>query len=62
MRHDIKRDQEVVDPAFARGLRALADRTGAVLILDDVDDVDDIGDVRAENRRQFRHPTRRLTG
>ncbi|GAA4560583.1 aminotransferase class III-fold pyridoxal phosphate-dependent enzyme [Pseudonocardia xishanensis] len=36
MRHDIKRDQELVDPAFARGLRALADRTGAVLILDDV--------------------------
>jgi hypothetical protein len=59
MRHDIKRDQEVVDPAFARGLRPLADRTGAVLILDDVDDT---GDVRAENRRQFRHPTRRLTG
>ncbi|MCF7547718.1 aminotransferase class III-fold pyridoxal phosphate-dependent enzyme [Pseudonocardia sp. WMMC193] len=36
MRHDIKRDQELVVPAFARGLRALADRTGAVLILDDV--------------------------
>lgn len=36
MRHDIRRDQELVDPAFARGLRALADRTGAVLILDDV--------------------------
>ncbi|SDG68124.1 aminotransferase class III-fold pyridoxal phosphate-dependent enzyme [Pseudonocardia oroxyli] len=36
MRHDIKQDQELVDPAFARGLRALADRTGAVLILDDV--------------------------
>jgi glutamate-1-semialdehyde 2,1-aminomutase len=36
MRHDIKRDQELADPAFARGLRALADRTGAVLILDDV--------------------------
>ncbi|QYN32449.1 aminotransferase class III-fold pyridoxal phosphate-dependent enzyme [Pseudonocardia sp. DSM 110487] len=36
MRHDIKRDQELVDPAFARGLRALADRTGAVLVLDDV--------------------------
>lgn len=36
MRHDIKRDQELVDPAFARGLRALADRTGAALVLDDV--------------------------
>lgn len=36
MRHDIKRDQELADPAFARGLRALADRTGAVLIMDDV--------------------------
>jgi glutamate-1-semialdehyde 2,1-aminomutase len=36
MRHDIKRDQELVDVDFARGLRALADRTGAVLILDDV--------------------------
>jgi glutamate-1-semialdehyde 2,1-aminomutase len=36
MRHDIRREQELVDPAFARGLRALADRTGAVLILDDV--------------------------
>lgn len=36
MRHDVKRDQELVDVEFARGLRALADRTGAVLILDDV--------------------------
>jgi glutamate-1-semialdehyde 2,1-aminomutase len=36
MRHDVRRDQELVDPAFARGLRELADRTGAVLILDDV--------------------------
>ncbi|MDF2823922.1 MAG: glutamate-semialdehyde -aminomutase [Mycobacterium sp.] len=36
MRHDVKRDQELVDVDFARGLRALADRTGAVLILDDV--------------------------
>ncbi|MBW0102065.1 aminotransferase class III-fold pyridoxal phosphate-dependent enzyme [Pseudonocardia sp. KRD291] len=36
MRHDVKRDQELVDPEFARGLRALADSTGAVLILDDV--------------------------
>ena len=29
-------DQELVDPAFARGLRALCDATGAALILDDV--------------------------
>ncbi|GAB3474221.1 aminotransferase class III-fold pyridoxal phosphate-dependent enzyme [Nocardiopsis coralliicola] len=36
MRHDVKRDQELVDPEFARGLRRLADRSGAVLILDDV--------------------------
>jgi len=36
MRHDIRCEQELVDPEFARGLRALADRTGAVLILDDV--------------------------
>jgi glutamate-1-semialdehyde 2,1-aminomutase len=36
MRHDIKRDQEMVNVDFARGLRALADRTGAVLVLDDV--------------------------
>ena len=36
MRHDIRREQELVAPEFARGLRALADRTGAVLILDDV--------------------------
>ena len=35
-RHDARRDQELVDPAFARGLRALCDRTGAALILDDV--------------------------
>jgi glutamate-1-semialdehyde 2,1-aminomutase len=35
-RHDIIVDQELVDPAFARGLRALADRLGAALILDDV--------------------------
>lgn len=36
MRHDLRRDLELVDPAFARGLRALCDRTGAALILDDV--------------------------
>ena len=29
-------DQELVDPAFARGLRALCDEKGAALILDDV--------------------------
>lgn len=36
LRHDTYRDQELVDPAFARGLRALCDRIGAVLILDEV--------------------------
>lgn len=36
MRHDLRRVQELVDPAFARELRAVADRSGAVLILDDV--------------------------
>ncbi|HEY7075873.1 MAG TPA: aminotransferase class III-fold pyridoxal phosphate-dependent enzyme [Solirubrobacteraceae bacterium] len=35
-RHDIFRDQELVDPAFACGVRALCDRIGAALILDDV--------------------------
>ncbi|MBI2764818.1 MAG: aminotransferase class III-fold pyridoxal phosphate-dependent enzyme [Chloroflexi bacterium] len=35
-RHDAGFDQELVDPAFARGLRAICDRTGAALILDDV--------------------------
>jgi glutamate-1-semialdehyde 2,1-aminomutase len=35
-KHDAGYDQELVDPAFARGLRALADATGAALILDDV--------------------------
>lgn len=35
-RHDALRDQELVDPAFARGLRDICDRTGAVLILDDI--------------------------
>ncbi|WP_120493773.1 aminotransferase class III-fold pyridoxal phosphate-dependent enzyme [Microbacterium phyllosphaerae] len=34
--HDGFVDQEIVDPAFARGLRAIADRIGAVLILDEV--------------------------
>jgi glutamate-1-semialdehyde 2,1-aminomutase len=35
-KHDAGFDQELVDPAFARGLRELCDRTGAALILDDV--------------------------
>jgi glutamate-1-semialdehyde 2,1-aminomutase len=35
-KHDAGHDQELVDPAFARGLRALCDATGAALILDDV--------------------------
>ncbi|GII61245.1 glutamate-1-semialdehyde 2,1-aminomutase [Sphaerisporangium krabiense] len=35
-KHDSFEDQEPVDPAFARGLRALADRIGAALVLDDV--------------------------
>lgn len=36
IRHDLGRDLELPDPAFARGLRELCDRTGAALILDDV--------------------------
>jgi glutamate-1-semialdehyde 2,1-aminomutase len=35
-KHDAGYDQELVDPAFARGLRALCDEKGAALILDDV--------------------------
>jgi glutamate-1-semialdehyde 2,1-aminomutase len=35
-RHDAGHDQELVDPEFARGLRALCDRTSAALMLDDV--------------------------
>src|SRR4051812_31684543 len=35
-RHDVFRDQEPVDPEFARGVRALCDRIGAALIIDDV--------------------------
>ncbi len=35
-KHDAGFDQEDVDPAFARGLRDLCDRSGAALILDDV--------------------------
>jgi glutamate-1-semialdehyde 2,1-aminomutase len=36
IRHDMGIDLEQPDPAFAAGLRALCDRTGAALILDDV--------------------------
>ena len=36
IRHDINVDLELPDPAFAAGLRSVCDRTGAVLILDDV--------------------------
>jgi glutamate-1-semialdehyde 2,1-aminomutase len=35
-KHDAGHDQEMVDPAFARGLRALCDRIGAALIMDEV--------------------------
>jgi glutamate-1-semialdehyde 2,1-aminomutase len=35
-RHDVFRDQEPVDPRFARDVRELCDRIGAALILDDV--------------------------
>lgn len=35
-RHDAGFDQELPDPVFARGLRELCDRSGALLILDDV--------------------------
>ena len=35
-KHDARYDQELVDPAFASGLRAICDDTGAALILDDV--------------------------
>lgn len=35
-RHDARKDQELAAPDFARATRALADRTGAALILDDV--------------------------
>jgi glutamate-1-semialdehyde 2,1-aminomutase len=35
-RHDAGFDEELVDPQFARGLRALCDRTGAALVLDEV--------------------------
>ena len=35
-KHDAGFDQELVDPGFARGLRALCDRIGAALIMDEV--------------------------
>ena len=35
-KHDAGYDQELVDPAFARGLREICDAAGAGLILDDV--------------------------
>ena len=35
-RHDAGFDQELTDPQFARDLRALCDRTGAALIMDEV--------------------------
>ncbi len=35
-KHDAGYDQELVDPAFARGLRELCTQSGAALILDDV--------------------------
>jgi glutamate-1-semialdehyde 2,1-aminomutase len=35
-RHDARYDQELADPVFARGVRALCDRRGSVLVLDDV--------------------------
>jgi glutamate-1-semialdehyde 2,1-aminomutase len=35
-KHDAGHDQEMADPAFAGGLRALCDRIGAALIMDEV--------------------------
>jgi glutamate-1-semialdehyde 2,1-aminomutase len=35
-KHDAGFDQELVEPAFARGLRTLCDERGAALVLDDV--------------------------
>jgi glutamate-1-semialdehyde 2,1-aminomutase len=35
-RHDARFDQQLVDPDFARHLRAVCDKTGAALVLDDV--------------------------
>jgi glutamate-1-semialdehyde 2,1-aminomutase len=36
IRHDIQRDLEAPTPEFAEGLRAICDRIGAALILDDI--------------------------
>ena len=36
MRHDVRRDLEDVQPEFARRARELCDRTGAVLVLDEI--------------------------
>jgi glutamate-1-semialdehyde 2,1-aminomutase len=36
IRHDVYRDLELPDPEFARGLRAICDRIGAALLLDDI--------------------------
>jgi glutamate-1-semialdehyde 2,1-aminomutase len=36
IRHDVFRDLELPEPEFARGVRALCDRAGAALIIDDV--------------------------
>lgn len=35
-RHDTRRPQELADPDFARGVRALCDRIGAVMVMDEV--------------------------
>jgi glutamate-1-semialdehyde 2,1-aminomutase len=35
-RHDIRREQELPEQAFAEAVRALCDETGAVMVLDDV--------------------------
>jgi Glutamate-1-semialdehyde aminotransferase len=35
-KHDAFEDQQLADPEFARGVRALADRIGAALVIDDV--------------------------
>jgi glutamate-1-semialdehyde 2,1-aminomutase len=36
IRHDVYRDLEPCEPEFARGLRAICDRIGAALLLDDI--------------------------
>jgi glutamate-1-semialdehyde 2,1-aminomutase len=35
-RHDVRKDQEMPTPEFARAVRGACDRTGAALVLDDV--------------------------